>query len=46
MFTCQPFITFFALYAKELKMLKDILYTGLGMGVVLKERVQHEIQKR
>ena len=26
-------------------MLKDILYTGLGMGVVLKEKVQNEIQK-
>ena len=26
-------------------MLKDILYTGLGMGVVLKEKVQKEIQK-
>jgi len=26
-------------------MLKDILYTGLGMGVVLKEKVEHEIKK-
>ena len=26
-------------------MLKDILYTGLGMGVVLKEKVESEIKK-
>lgn len=26
-------------------MLKDILYTGLGMGVVIKEKVENEIQK-
>ena len=26
-------------------MLKDILYTGLGMGVLLKEKVENEIQK-
>ncbi len=26
-------------------MLKDILYTGLGMGVLLKEKVQTELQK-
>jgi polyhydroxyalkanoate synthesis regulator phasin len=26
-------------------MLKDILYTGLGMGVVLKEKVENEIKK-
>jgi len=26
-------------------MLKDILYTGLGMGVVLKEKVESEIEK-
>ena len=26
-------------------MLKDILYTGLGMGVVLKEKVESEITK-
>ena len=26
-------------------MLKDILYTGLGMGVVLKERVESEITR-
>ncbi|SFV54928.1 hypothetical protein MNB_SM-6-1345 [hydrothermal vent metagenome] len=26
-------------------MLKDMLYTGLGMGVLLKEKVENEIQK-
>ncbi len=26
-------------------MLKNILYTGLGMGVLLKEKVENEIQK-
>ncbi|WP_297431919.1 hypothetical protein [Sulfurimonas sp.] len=26
-------------------MLKDMLYTGLGMGVILKEKVENEIQK-
>ncbi len=26
-------------------MLKDILYTGLGMGVLFKEKVQTELQK-
>ncbi len=26
-------------------MLKDILYTGLGMGVLFKEKVQAELQK-
>jgi polyhydroxyalkanoate synthesis regulator phasin len=26
-------------------MLKDILYTGLGMGVVLKDKVENEIKK-
>jgi len=26
-------------------MLKDILHTGLGMGVLLKEKVENEIQK-
>lgn len=30
---------------KGLMMLKDMIYTGLGMGVVLKERMQKEIQK-
>jgi len=27
------------------KMLKDMIYTGLGMGVVLKEKVENEIEK-
>ncbi len=26
-------------------MLKDMLYTGLGMGVLLKEKIQAELQK-